>query len=390
LSCLKSQSLIPSPPPQDSKVITFPSAMAYVPPKFGKGQIDAAGRRLATGSLQEDILENPVSDLVIINNWRSCHSFPLNSFHVTLRGRAIKLDRRAVTAQRIKRLSSIAAKLARFPRMELSQMQDIGGCRAVVNSAAVVRRLVDVYKKSAGKNLNRAEFVREYDYIASPKKDGYRGVHLVYKYRSPAKRHRVYNGLRIEIQLRSQLQHTWATAVETVGTFIGQALKSSQGEEKWLRFFALMSTYIAIKERSPLVEDTPSDAVELRRQLSEYAEQLDAIRHLELYAAAVDAPERIGATRGQHYFLLELDPSQRKIRITSYKPDELGRASGDYLRIEREILGGSTWRDAVLVSVKSFAALKRAYPNYFLDTHRFIQLVTEALGPKPSPDPTSS
>ena len=265
--------------------------------------------------------------------------------------------------------------------MQLSRMHDIGGCRAVVRSVAVVKSLVSAYKKSAVKNPNRAELVREYDYINCPKADGYRCVHLVYKYRSTARRHKAYNGLRIEIQLRSQLQHTWATAVETVGTFIGQALKSSQGEEKWIRFFALMASYVAMKEQTPLVADTPSDPAELRKHLIEYAEQLDVIRHLELYAAAVDAPVRTGARKGEHYFLLELDPAQRRISVTAYKADQLSLASSHYLDVEKDILTSSTKRDAVLVSVKSFAALKQAYPNYFLDTHRFILLVNEALSP---------
>jgi hypothetical protein len=223
---------------------------------------------------------------------------------------------------------------------------------------------------------------REYDYIRHPKDDGYRGVHLVYRYRTKAKQHAPYSGLRIELQLRSQLQHTWATAVETVGTFIGQALKSSQGEDKWLRFFALMSSYIAMKERSPRVANTPTDAQQLRLELTQYVEELQVIRHLDLYAAAVDAPEKIGAQKDQHYFLLVLDTALRRITVTSFKEDELKVASTKYLDIEREILAGKEKKDAVLVSVKSFAALKRAYPNYFLDTHRFIQIVNEAVVPK--------
>ena len=348
--------------------------MNYATPRFARGQVDRSGRNLASGNLES--YDDIVDDLLIINNWRSSHSFPLNSFHVALRRRALGLDSRAITAQRIKRLSSIEAKLSRFPTMHLSRMHDIGGCRAVVRNITTVRRLASIYKNSAKRNPHRAELIREYDYITHPKNDGYRCVHLVYRYRSSAKRHRRYNGLRIEIQLRSQLQHTWATAVETVGTFIGHALKSSQGPEVWRRFFALMSTYIAMKEKTPLVADTPTADTELQQELRQYAEQLNAIRHLELYAAAVDAPQRIGATKDQHYFLLELDSSQRQIRVTSYKFDQLSQANTDYLDVERQILKGGQ-RDAVLVSVSSFAALKRAYPNYFLDTHRFIQLVNE-------------
>ena len=356
--------------------------MGYTTPKFRRGEVNRAGRNLATESLSS--YSETVDDLTIINNWRSSHAFPLNSFHVTLRARALKLDTRAITAQRVKRLSSIGAKLSRFPTMLLSRMHDIGGCRVVLRNLATVKQLVSLYKKSAKRNPGRAELIREYDYITHPKDDGYRCVHLVYRYRSSARKHRAYNGLRIEIQLRSQLQHTWATAVETVGTFIGHALKSSRGPDEWRRFFALMSTYIAMKEKAPLITNTPDDSGELCQELRQYAEQLGAVRHLELYAAAIDAPQRIGAdAKDHHYFLLELDPTQRRIRITGYGFDELARANTDYLNVEREILKGGS-RDAVLVSVKSFASLKRAYPNYFLDTHRFIQLVNEVCGQSPA------
>ncbi|MGH7111994.1 MAG: hypothetical protein ACREFK_16395, partial [Stellaceae bacterium] len=35
--------------------------------------------------------------------------------------------------------------------------------------------------------------------------------------------------------------------------------------------------------------------------------------------------------------------------------------------------------DAVLVSVDSFAALERAYPNYFADARVFVELMRQAL-----------
>ena len=72
------------------------------------------------------------------NNWRSSHGMPLNTFRKTLRLYATRLDSQSLVAQRIKRLSSIELKLRRFPTMKLSQMQDLGGCRAIVNSVQTV------------------------------------------------------------------------------------------------------------------------------------------------------------------------------------------------------------------------------------------------------------
>ncbi|MBU6438396.1 MAG: hypothetical protein KGQ77_12790, partial [Betaproteobacteria bacterium] len=63
-----------------------------------------------------------------------------------------------------------------------------------------------------------------------------------------------FNNQKIEVQLRTRLQHAWATAVEIVDAFTGQALKSglklNSGDPKWRRFFALMSSVIAIREKN--------------------------------------------------------------------------------------------------------------------------------------------
>src|SRR5207249_3848889 len=85
--------------------------------------------------------------LTVINNWRSSHSFPLNTFQVSLRHHVKEIDPRGLVAQRIKRLSSIHTKLRRFSWLKLSEMQDIGGCRAIVSSIRRVDALVKLYKK---------------------------------------------------------------------------------------------------------------------------------------------------------------------------------------------------------------------------------------------------
>ena len=57
-------------------------------------------------------------------------------------------------------------------------------------------------------------------------------MHLVYKYINPICPD--YDGLFVELQIRTRLQHTWATAVETMGTYLEFSLKSSEGPEDWL------------------------------------------------------------------------------------------------------------------------------------------------------------
>jgi hypothetical protein len=234
-----------------------------------------------------------------------------------------------------------------------------------------VKEVVKLYKDSNLKHkLDHID-----DYIDSPKRSGYRGVHLIYRYYSDRKD--TYNGLKIEVQLRSPLQHAWATAVETVGTFIQQALKSSQGEKDWLRFFMLMGTAIARRENTPPVPDTPTNSNKLIRELKQFVRTLDVAARLKAYGAALQTLEQPGV-KNAHYYLLHLDPSAKKITVKGFRAKELERASEEYLAIEKEI-AYRPGTDAVLVSVESLDSLRRAYPNYFLDTDVFIKTVNEAL-----------
>lgn len=309
--------------------------------------------------------------LPAINNWRSSHSFPLNTFRMNLTRSASRVDSEALTAQRIKRLSSISLKLHRFPKMKLSQMQDIGGCRAVVRDIGRVKSLVDLYRT---KSQVKHKIVHIDDYIQCPQVSGYRGVHLVWRYNSD--KSAVYNGLKIEMQLRTALQHAWATAVETVGTFLEQALKSSIGSPQWLRFFALMGTAVADREGSPPVPGTPVSKEEWVRELHAVAEELDARNRLASFGAALQVVEN-ESLQNAAYFLVKISPTDRVVTVQGYKFNQLNIASNDYLEAEKS--ASQTQTDAVLVSVNSLASLKRAYPNYFADTHVFNALVDEIL-----------
>lgn len=351
--------------------------MAFVRPgQYTRGRIDAAGDVLIQPApLWQDDLDEA---LQVVNHWRSCHSFPLQVIKMTLLKRAKRVDPQALVAQRLKRLESITAKLEREDGMKLSRMHDIGGCRAVVRSVSQVADLVRVYQESHAKNPNRGhEFVKPYDYIAQPKVDGYRSIHLVYKYRSRSEEHSCYNNLRIEIQLRSRLQHAWATAVETVSTFTGQALKSNIGDQDWIRFFALMGSAMALREKRPLVPNTPNNKVELVREIKALKIALKVDEVLAGWSVAV---KRVSArTTDAAAFLLVLNIEKMTLAITPFKSDEMLKASENYIKIEKDIKGNPQMQ-AVLVSVSSVDALQKAYPNYFLDTEAFVRAVRDAVG----------
>ena len=93
------------------------------------------------------------SAVAVINNWRASHAYPLNTFQVYLRKTASRFDDGPLIAQRIKRLVSIGAKLNRQGSMKLPQMQDVGGCRAILANVSTARSVFDYYQNESGVNI---------------------------------------------------------------------------------------------------------------------------------------------------------------------------------------------------------------------------------------------
>ena len=129
----------------------------------------------------------------------------------------------------MKRLTSIIYKLDLNPKMGLGGMQDIGGYRVVLKDVKDLNRLKIILENQ--KISHKLEKIN--NYVEKPKISGYRSIHYIYKYSSKVEK---YNDLRVELQIRTKLQHNWATAVETVGIATKTSLKSSQGDDEWLVF----------------------------------------------------------------------------------------------------------------------------------------------------------
>ncbi len=362
--------------------------MAWVEPKFSIQDVNAAGkflRQLRLGSPAKDRERSQafLNAIEIVDNWRASHAYPLNTFQVNLRKVARRFENEPLIAQRIKRYSSISAKLDRQASMKLSQMQDLGGCRAIMSNVKLVKKVHDYYLHESAIKHSLATVD---DYIRNPKPSGYRGIHLVYRYYSDKSKY-IYNGLKIEMQLRSRLQHAWATAVETVGMFSGQALKSSLGSDEWKRFFSLMGSVVAMREKTPLVPDTPQNPNEIFDELRSIAFELQVVQRLEEYNNALHSI--ISGAKNSHFYLLNLDPASRFLEIKGFKLGEAALANEAYAEAEK-VAKDSSDIDTVLVSVESVALLKKAYPNYFADTRLFLAVLVQALRGEQNPIRLSS
>ena len=342
------------------------SAMAYTEPAYSLAQVDSAGDILIE-SPNPDRLEEA---LTVINNWRASYAYPLNTFQMTLRNRTRQVDQQGIVSQRIKRLLAIDDKLRRYD-FKLSDMQDIGGCRAVVSSVDKVYGLARIYNQSQWKHT----LASGNDYIKNPKaKSGYRGIHLIYRHFSPV--HPVYNGHKIEVQLRSSLQHTWATAVETADVFLRESLKVGRGPEEWKRFFILMGSAIALLENCKPVPRTPKKESELVVEIKQLIDKLGVMTRFKTFGQALRTIEAGPNMKNMHYLVLVLDPRANTTTVWGFKAGQSESATQHYVQLERDKpIGG----DVVLVSVERAVNLQRAFPNYFLDTTSFLDTVRQVM-----------
>lgn len=339
------------------------------PIKFSKTKTDEAGKILCNEQSSE---EKKNEALEILSNWRAAHSYPMHIFKKRLKRVSERIDKKALSSQRLKRVPSIIKKLNRKydgekATMKLTQMQDIAGCRVVMSDVKLANK---IYQEDYLKGDIKHKIINQKNYINYPKDDGYRGIHLIYKYNSDKKKD-IYNGLLVEVQIRSKLQHIWATAVETVGFFIGQAIKSNEGEEEWVSFFKLVSSAFANLENCPPVPNTPIGE-ELRELIEKKEKELNVINRMIKWNESVRLFENLKSKKNAYLFLLEIDLFQEKLTVTAYSKRQEDRAIEDYAKAEKRIYGKKEY-DVVLVGVDAISDLKKAYPNYFIDNGEFIK-----------------
>ncbi len=211
------------------------------------------------------------------------------------------------------------------------------------------------------------------DYIKECKSDtGYRGIHLIRKYKGKMQQ---YHDLSIEIQLRTKIQHAWATAVEIIGTFTKQDLKSGKGDSKWLEYFKIISFLFAhVEGYSYETQEFTIAEIEKHKELGKkLTQELRGVENLLSFSLMVEAVEENKIKDG--YFVLSLDVNKKILQGFGFKKKELLKATNFYAKKEKEKKGS----DTVLVATKSINELKKGYPNYFADSNLFRETLSQVL-----------
>jgi len=194
---------------------------------YSKTRVDRAGQTVAEivrltlegQKIADDRLPEAAEAIDIVEWWRGEHAKPLSRVAANLRYYAADHGK-PVVAQRLKKAPTISHKLLREPAMKLSRMADIGGVRAVLPTQVAAYRVAVRLRRNW-------TITRFRDYVANPKADGYRALHLINRNR----------GRLIEVQLRTPLQDSWANAVEAFARTIAPGLKFGAGPPELREYF---------------------------------------------------------------------------------------------------------------------------------------------------------
>lgn len=375
---------------------------------ISRKQANAAGEVLKELRDQQNS-EEYGKQISILNAWRHQHEEPAQIFFKKLVGIINKYPD-AMATYRLKREESILKKLYRSNgNFELGAIDDIAGCRAIVNSVSEVYKVYDeiLNLKEAGE----IDIKKTKDYIKNPEESGYRSLHVIVK--QTLNQEKIDRQYRIELQIRTKLQHYWSTAVEAMSEIDNVEYKDptliSEGNtriQSCLQFFKVISKLFAYNESN---DDTCSESKKkLANSVRTNNDFKGIIEDLKAARNSVTINMQKNSTQGgEGLYLLELSRETQELTIHSYTMDCVEKAITNYNSKENSIINcednkiqyaeidnssvnknltvnksGAQTSDitdfnSVLIYAQNEKQLNDTYPNYLYNIEKFIEKVEE-------------
>ncbi|MFH4608185.1 RelA/SpoT domain-containing protein [Vibrio alginolyticus] len=347
---------------------------------YSNNGVKKAGRRLRK---KEGDLKSATAT---IQQFRAAHEKPLNTI-AYLVGRCCRelgVDVKPVT--RLKRLETIVDKLQRKSldgettnATCVTNMNDIGGCRAIFPDLMSLEK-VKAQLQMTVEGVGRVRIKDIDDYISKPKPNdcGYRSLHVIYRYD-----HVSGKSFNIEAQLRTRLQHLWATTVEIVDILEGTKIKThshSPAEDKgslqiqWEELLSIMSQYIADAEGA--IELSGDDRDQFSNRLMKLNNDINALSRLKSFNILSEQVEECCDGSTEHVLLVIDEASLKLIFSAEFK--NYSQAISVYNAAEK-MTRSHARLNTLLISTKDMGQLSEAYPNYLGDCASFITLLEDAM-----------
>jgi ppGpp synthetase/RelA/SpoT-type nucleotidyltranferase len=305
-----------------------------------KGEINRIGDtiRAESQSISDATLNN-------LQSFRTSHKSTLSSVFNLLCKFSRTINKSAIITYRIKRFESIIRKLHRYPDMQLSRKWDIGGCRCIFDNNYQVYKLKRLIERDPNLRIKKI-----YDYIESPQKEGYRSLHLFVEIPE--------SSITIEVQIRNQNDHNWATLVEITDLLLNVKLKEYGDNSELLLFHKLLSEKETLSaDQKKIIADTIHRYKYFQKLSSVFSKNYIQVRKKWLVIEG----------NGLKYFLIET------------KIDEIPKITGfaNFTEAEEKYFDVyKTNHNANIVlthlAVANYHHISVAYSNYILTFHSFL------------------
>lgn len=283
-------------------------------------------------------------DLKLLQEFRLTFIPPLGSIFHRLRRVVNKVESDVILAYRIKRIDTIINKMFRGTN-DLSRMGDIAGIRCIFKTEEnVYKALNEIITKFELTSTTK-------DWIKYSKPIGYKGIHVYVKDATSNK--------TIEIQLRTEKHHNWATLVEITDILYGTRLKELgyDSDPDFAKFHSLMSSDKELeKEEAEFIYDQLCNTDFISRITNTFRTNNNKVK------------EQWNKDKQKNsYYLLEASKDETPIldRYKNFKDAEKAYFNRYNKNKKSNIV-------LTFIGNLDFQKLSMAYANYILSYHTFI------------------
>ncbi len=322
-----------------------------------KTAIDKAGKLLAQESFSS--YEEWISSDKIFDEFRQAHLQPLTATTIELQNWFRADDASYVIVQRLKRKPQILKKLRRL-KVRLTQLQDIGGLRIIVDQNSDVDRLIE-YITNRLKQQSIISVKRIVDYREKGRDDsGYRATHIILE----------RDGVTLELQIRSRIQHYWAELIERTSVIYGYVIKELEGDGSVIEYFKDLSNLFYLIETGQKPDSIQKINIERNRieaeriiQESDTKNILSGYVNEGIVKTLVDKERRIGNTNFNNWVFI-FNWNQGMFvdwENVSLDPNE---AIVSYVDYENKYPADKGF-EVVLVGTSSVANVRETHSHYF-------------------------
>lgn len=242
----------------------------------------------------------------------------------------------------------------------MTQLQDIGGLRIIVDQNSDVDRLIE-YITDKLKRQTSIVIKRTVDYRKKGRDDsGYRAAHIIME----------KDGVSLELQIRSRIQHYWAELIERTSVIYGYVIKELEGDERVIKYFKELSNLFYLIETGQQPDASQKIDIERRRIEAESVINESDTRNIlsgyineGLVKTLQDKERRIGNSNFNNWVFI-FNWNQGIFvdwTIVSLDPDE---AIKSYVEYENKYPADKGF-EVVLVGTSSVANVRETHSHYF-------------------------